>query len=131
MSKQFSPLRVTPDKEEDREVIPQRAREDKCHVTTHHARVTEVRDHASPHREEPHRDEPEDKGTDENISMLLASHSVEYLLEEGEGGVHLCMARTQLPASFEVASHGQGSSPSAAKRDASLRLIQNISHFVN
>ena len=79
---------------------------------------------------EPHGEELENSRTDEEIAVLLGPHSVEYMVEEEgeEEGMHLCMACTQLP-SFVVASHGQGSSPSAAKRDASLRLIQNISQL--
>lgn len=70
-----------------------------------------------------------DLETDEDIHACLTPYSVEYLEDVGEEGLCLCMARTDLPGGFTVASYGQGRSLAEAKREASIHLIQNINQL--
>lgn len=68
-----------------------------------------------------------DPDTDDDVRTLLSRYTVEYFPDEGEeDGVYLSMA---LASEIAIASHGQGGSPSAAKREAQLHLLENINHL--
>lgn len=83
-----------------------------------------------------------DTFTEETILAHLSKFSCSYTYADGEentevqgeGGpsqsVVLCMALAEGEGlEHPVVSHGQGDSKTAAKTEASLNLIQNISHL--
>lgn len=65
------------------------------------------------------------------IAEHLAKFKIRQVTERGESeGVWLCMALASGGGvDYPVASHGQGSSPAAAEREAFLHLIHNIHHL--
>lgn len=62
--------------------------------------------------------------------QTLEGLKVSYVWEEGEEGVFLCMGLAQSDRQLlphPVASHGQGTSPQDAEREAACNLVHNIS----
>ena len=67
-----------------------------------------------------------DQDMDGDLQLLLKPYSPQFECQPGVSGTTLCLATTTLCCSPPVAAHGLGEGESMARRDAAVRLMENL-----